>query len=108
MGVDYALWAVQNRGTDVEAAVRFYGNGGGEYEDTTTSFLGHFADRDAFDSADNIDSLRERLQAGDGSVTFHMYPDTEYWFFESDRPEFNEDAVRLAWSRTTEFLRSEL
>jgi carboxymethylenebutenolidase len=101
MGVGYALWVVRNRANAVDATVLFYGNGGGEYADTSTAFLGHFAEHD-------VEALRERLQAGDGAVTFHTYPNTEHWFFESDRPEYDEEAAQLAWSRTVEFLRTEL
>lgn len=108
MGVGYVLGVVQNRANDVDAAVLFYGNGGGDFEDTYTTFLGHFAEHDEFDSARNIEALRERLQAGEESVTFHTYPDTEHWFLESDRPEYDEEAASLAWSRTVEFLRTGL
>lgn len=108
MGVGYELWVVRNRANDVHAAVLFYGNGGGDFEGTSTTFLGHFAAQDEFDSPRDIEALRERLQAGEGPVTFHTYPDTEHWFLESDRPEYDEEATSLAWSRTVEFLRSEL
>lgn len=108
MGVGYALWAVRNRANDVDASVLFYGNGGGEFSDTSTAFLGHFAEHDEFNNERDVEALRERLQAGDGAVTFHTYPNTEHWFFESDRPEYDEEASQLAWSRTVEFLRTEL
>ncbi|AUV84246.1 dienelactone hydrolase family protein (plasmid) [Salinigranum rubrum] len=108
MGVEYAFWVVQSRANDVDAAVLFYGNGAGNFEEISTTFLGHFAEHDEFNSPRHIRALRERLQAGDGSVTFHTYPDTEHWFMESDRAEYDEKAASLAWSRTVEFLRTEL
>lgn len=108
MGVEYEFWVVQNRPTDVDAAVLFYGNGPGNFEDTSTSFLGHFAENDEFNSRHHVEALRERLQAGEGPVTFHTYPETEHWFVESDRTEYDEEAASLAWSRTVAFLRAEL
>ena len=77
MGVGYALWVVRNRANDVEATVLFYGNGGGEYADTSTAFLGYFAEHDEFNNKRDVEALHERLQAGDGAVTFHTYPNTE-------------------------------
>lgn len=108
MGVYYALNVVQARPADVDAAVLFYGTSDGEYSETDTAMLGHYAENDPFESERYIESLRERLSAGNGSVTFYTYPDTEHWFLESDRPEYDEDAAGLAWSRTVEFLRTEL
>lgn len=108
MGVYYALRVVQDRPDDIDAAVLFYGTSDGDYEGTSIAVLGHFAENDQFESERDVEALRERLKAGDGSVTFHTYPDTNHWFFESDRPEYDEDADKLAWSRTIEFLRTEL
>lgn len=108
MGVEYEFWVVQNRPTDVDAAVLFYGNGPGIFDDTSTSFLGHFAENDEFNSPPHIEALHERLEAGEGSVTFHTYPDTEHWFLESDRTEYDEEAASVAWSRSIDFLQAEL
>lgn len=108
MGVYFALKMVQNHPAEVDAAVLFYGTSDGDYADTTTSFLGHFAEHDQFDTPSDVDALRTRLEAGAGSVTFHTYPDTEHWFFEADRPEYEEEAAELAWSRTVDFLRTVL
>lgn len=108
MGVYYGLKVVRDRPNDVDAAVLFYGTSDGEYEGTSMATLGHYASNDQFESERDVDAFRERLLAGGGSVTFHTYPDTEHWFFEPDRPEYDEDAAGLAWSRTIEFLRAEL
>lgn len=108
MGAFYGLKVVQNRPNEVDAAVLFYGTSDGEFVDTTTSVLGHFAEHDQFENPDDVASLHERLEARAGEVTFHTYAETEHWFFEADRPEYDEGAAELAWSRTMEFLRSEL
>lgn len=108
MGVYYGLDVVRERSSDVDAAVLFYGTNGGEYEGTSMAVLGHFAENDRFESERDVEAFRNRLGAGDGSITFHTYPGTEHWFFESDRLEYDEDAAEAAWSRTIEFLRAEL
>lgn len=108
MGVYYALRMVQDQPSYIDAAVLFYGTSDGDYEGTSIAVLGHFGDNDKFECERDVEALQERLQAGDGSITFHTYPDTEHWFFESDRSEYDKDAAELAWSRTIEFLRAEL
>lgn len=108
MGVYYGLKVVRDRPNEVDAAVLFYGTSDGEYEGTSMAVLGHYAGNDQFESERDVDAFRERLQAGGSTVTFHTYPDTGHWFFESDRPEYDEGAAELAWSRTIEFLRAEL
>ena len=99
MGVYYALRVVQNRPDDIDAAVLFYGTSDGDYEETSMAVLGHFAEDDRL-KASAMSRRSGTVQAGDGSVTFYTYPDTEHWFFESDRLEYDEDAAELAWSRT--------
>lgn len=78
MGVYYGLKVLQDRPTDFDAAVLFYGTSDGEFAGTTTSFLGHFAENDSFETTDDVKSLRIRLGTGDGSVTFHTYSRTEH------------------------------
>jgi carboxymethylenebutenolidase len=52
--------------------------------------------------------MEKTLTAAGGQTSFHTYPDTRHWFFENDRPEYNAPAAKLAWDRTTEFLKSQL
>lgn len=108
MGVYYGLEALRDRPNDVDAAVLFYGTSDGEYERTSMAVLGHYAENDRFESERDVVAFRERLQTGGASVTFHTYPETDHWFFESDRPEYDEEAAELAWSRTIDFLRNAL
>jgi carboxymethylenebutenolidase len=89
--------------SDIGAFVSIYsdvyeGPGGAAY-------LGHFADHDQFVESPKAAGIQKPL--GDGSAA-HVYPGTKHWFMEPDRPEFDEEAAELAYSRTVEFLRANL
>jgi carboxymethylenebutenolidase len=66
------------------------------------AYLGHFAENDQF-----VDSPAMDKPLPEGSAA-HIYPGMKHWFTEPDRPEFNEEAAELAYSRTMEFLRANL
>jgi len=105
LGAFLALSLAQNRPKDIAAAVLFYGTGDGNYNNIRAAFLGHFAEKDPYESQEGVAALENALRTAGRDVTFHTYPDTGHWFFESDRPDaYNADAARLAWERTTTFL----
>jgi carboxymethylenebutenolidase len=88
---------------DVGALVMYY-SGIFEAPDGI-AYLGHFAEDDEFDDSAQVPDLQRTL--GEGSAA-HVYPGTKHWFMESDRPEYDEKAAELAYSRTVEFLRANL
>jgi carboxymethylenebutenolidase len=67
------------------------------------SYLGHFAENDQF-----VDSTGADLTSAIDRGEAHIYPGTQHWFMESDRPEYDAEAAELAYSRTLEFLRGHL
>lgn len=67
------------------------------------SYLGHFAEDDQFVDSAPVVEMQKTL--GEGSAT-HVYPGTSHWFMEPDRPEYDEKAAELAYSRTVDFLRA--
>jgi len=69
------------------------------------AYLGHFAQNDDFIDPARAAAARETLS---GANAAHLYPGTKHWFFESDRPEFDAEAAKLAYARTIEFLRANL
>lgn len=86
--------------SDVAAFVSIYsdvyeGPGGAAY-------LGHFAEDDEFVDAPELDK-----PLPEGSAA-HVYPGMKHWFTEPDRPEYDESAAELAYSRTRDFLRASL
>ncbi len=109
LGAFLALWLAQNRPEDIAAAVLFYGTGDGNYNNIRATFLGHFAEKDPYESQEGVAALENTLRAAGRDVTFHTYPGTGHWFFESDRPDaYSADAAQLAWERTIAFLHTQL
>ncbi len=106
-GVDYALRLSMDDPDRVRAVVIFYGAWPLEgYTRAKASYLGHFAETDEFVPAAQTQQLESALRAAGRPVTFHTYPGTGHWFFEPDRSDaYRPDAARLAWERTTAFLR---
>jgi carboxymethylenebutenolidase len=92
----------------VGATVVFYGSQKIDMAPANSPFLGHFAESDEYVDADELTLLEADLQLLEKDVTFHRYVDTEHWFFESDRPEYQEAAATLAWERTVAFLHQHL
>jgi carboxymethylenebutenolidase len=86
--------------SDVAAFVSIYsdvyeGPGGAAY-------LGHFAEDDEF-----VDSPPTDKPLPEGSAA-HVYAGMKHWFTEPDRPEYDQKAAELVYSRTVEFLRANL
>jgi carboxymethylenebutenolidase len=60
----------------------------------------HLAADDPYESREDMDALAANLGAD-----AHSYAGTTHWFAESDRPEYDPAAARLAFERTVAFLR---
>lgn len=94
---------------NVRAVTLFYGTGGGNFEKTTADFQGHFAEHDAWAAHEQkVQSLQQRIERAKRTASFYTYPGTEHWFFEENRPEYNEAAANQAWERTIAFLKEKL
>jgi len=108
LGAYWGLWLVDEQPKTFAAAILFYGTRGMKLSETNTAFLGHFAGTDEYVSDSGKKKLEKTLKAAGGQTSFHTYPDTRHWFFENDRPEYNAQAAKAAWERTTEFLKNHL
>lgn len=106
MGGSWALYLASRLPDLVAATVVFYGSQNVDMAPAHASFLGHFAEQDDFVDEDELTLLEADLRLLDKDVTFHRYPGTGHWFFESDRPAYDAAAAELAWGRTVEFLRA--
>jgi carboxymethylenebutenolidase len=89
--------------------VLFYGTGGGKFDKTGAAFMGHFTENDDWGvHPKKINALADRIRAANQEAKFYTYPNTEHWFVETDRPEYDQTASELAWQRTIEFLQDQL
>ncbi len=111
MGAYWALWLAQQKPEWMRAITVFYGTngGGGDFQQSQAAFLGHFAERDPYESAETIQALEENLRGANRPTSFYTYPGTGHWFFENDRLDaFDAQAAQLAWERTIAFLHEQL
>jgi carboxymethylenebutenolidase len=106
LGAYFALELSTSAPDDIRSVVAFYGTGPTDFTSSQASYLGHFAEVDAFEPAEQVSELEELLKGAGRPVTFYTYPGTGHWFFEPDRADaYNQAAAQLAWERTLAFLR---
>ena len=108
MGASWALWLASRVAEQVAATAICYGSQNIDMAPARSAFLGHFAEQDPWVDDDELTLLESDLHVLDKDVTFHRYPGTGHWFFESDQPAYDEAAAVLAWDRTLAFFRDRL
>jgi carboxymethylenebutenolidase len=107
MGSAWALQVAANE-PDVAAAVMFYGAGMADFSNLKAKVLGHFSDVDEWEPLEWVNKMEAEMRSAGVDVALHIYPGVAHWFVEEDRPEYDPAAASLAWSRTYEFLKSNL
>lgn len=108
MGASMALWLSARVPEAVAATTVFYGAQDIDFKDARSAYLGHFAEVDPWVDDDGLALLEAELRLDELDVAFHRYPSTGHWFFERDRPEYDDAAADLAWDRTLAFFRHHL
>jgi carboxymethylenebutenolidase len=109
LGAYFALALSAAQPKLIRSAVVFYGTGPVDFSTSQAAYLGHFAEKDVFESNEDVDTLEHSLRAAGRPVTFHRYLGTGHWFFEPDRTDaYNAAAASLAWERTLAFLKETL
>jgi carboxymethylenebutenolidase len=109
LGAFYALDLSVADPEHIRSVVVFYGTRPGDYRGSKAAYLGHFAEKDEFESQSDVDELEAALRRAGRPVSFYHYPATGHWFCEPDRLQaFNQAAASLAWDRTLAFLNRKL
>ncbi len=106
MGAAWALWLSTKRPSEVNRVVTFYGTYPIDFSNSKASYLGHYSPEDEWEPIPEVRKLEEKIRQANRPVQFHIYSGTKHWFFEEDRPEYNSQAARLAWTRTLDFLQT--
>ena len=107
LGAAYVTWLATLR-SELAAVVVFYGGtewNADYHENATAPLQSHWASDDQFESTEGAQIFEAKMRAAGHTPDFNIYPDTQHWFFETNRPEYNPEASKLAWERTLAFLR---
>jgi carboxymethylenebutenolidase len=108
-GAYYALNASNADPEHVRAVVVYYGTGQEEFGHSRASYLGHFAEKDAFEPKKNVDALSKMLKDAGRPHRFFTYSGTGHWFVEpSVKRAYDAAAAKQSWARTVAFLNKEL
>jgi carboxymethylenebutenolidase len=99
-----AFWALCLK-EHVGAIVAFYGLSDPQSFCADAPVLGHFAEQDEWEPMEAVRAFETALTAAGKQIEVHVYPGTRHWFFEEDRPEYDEGAAEAAYARTIAFLR---
>ncbi|HVS63791.1 MAG TPA: dienelactone hydrolase family protein [Thermoanaerobaculia bacterium] len=94
---------------DLAAAVPFYGGQPAldEVEKIEAPLLLHFGELDERVN-EGWPAYEEALKAAGKEYTAHFYPGANHGFHNDTTPRYDEEAAKLAWSRTVEFLAEHL
>ena len=101
--------ALAARLPDLGAAVPFYGRQPSPEDAAKVKvpLLIHYAEQDERINA-GWPAYEATLKANGVRYTAHVYPGTQHGFNNDTTPRYDEDAARLAWRRTIDFLNEQL
>ena len=109
LGAFFALKFSIEEPERVQSVVLFYGTGNEDFSSSQSAYQGHFAEVDPYEPAEYVDQLESAIKAASRPVEFFHYEGVSHWFFEPDRIDaYNQQAAKLAWKRTLNFLNQTL
>jgi carboxymethylenebutenolidase len=113
MGAAYVSLLSTQR-SEIGAVTLFYGgvftgSRPGKYPELTRAALqAHLAPHDEWEPEEPMREVEADMMAAGRPMELYFYPGTRHWFMETDRPEYDPEAARLAWERTLGFLERQL
>jgi carboxymethylenebutenolidase len=111
MGGGFVLLLAAQQGEKVSAAVPFYGVGPAvpdTYTGVRAAVQGHYGERDDFYPVEQARAQEEQIHREAGvPVEFFYYPAGHAFHNDKDKlGTYDPEAAELAWSRTVDFLRT--
>jgi carboxymethylenebutenolidase len=76
MGAYWSLWLAEEKPQSFSSVILFYGTRGGKHERVQSSFLGHFAESDQFQSRTSGPKLKRALKLSGKDAVLHEDPAT--------------------------------
>lgn len=98
------------RTDDADVAIPWYGlppEGSIEPGDIKIPLQGHFALKDEHFTPAQVDDLEEKLKEADVNYEFYRY-DADHGFGNESGERYDEEATKLAWQRSLDFLAKHL
>jgi carboxymethylenebutenolidase len=108
MGAGWSLIAATRAPEQFGAVVSFYGAGEADFSQLQAKFMGHFSDADEWEPLKWVNWMAEAMKTAGVDPMILIYPGVAHWFVETDRPEYDPAAAKLAWERTFTFLKEHL
>jgi carboxymethylenebutenolidase len=68
----------------------------------------HFGEKDAYIPLAAVEEIRQALQRARKDFEIHVYKGAGHGFVCRERADYNEEAAKLAWERTTAFFKKHL
>lgn len=103
--------AVAEMPSRFDAAVAYYGSPEPLTEEVlqqvTTPILAHFGREDQAISLEQVNAFRSRVQGMDKDIQIHLY-DAGHAFANPTGDNYEPEAAKTAWRRTTDFLQTHL
>lgn len=107
MGVDFAWWLADER-PDLGALVLVYSPGALDLTRSRAAVQHHWSPDDAYEDTAYIEAFGNAARDSGRTFESYPYPGRAHWFFEPDRPEYQEADAELAWGRILAFFTREL
>ncbi|RPH60806.1 MAG: dienelactone hydrolase family protein [Chloroflexi bacterium] len=108
MGAGWSLMVATRAPEQFGAVVAFYGAGEADFCKLQAKYMGHFSDADEWEPLKWVNWMADAMKTAGVDTTIFIYPGVAHWFVESDRPEYDPAAAKLAWERTFAFLKENL
>lgn len=106
-----AAWSLVVAASDpdqIAATILFYGVYEVDFSKFKSKVQGHFGASDEMEPLEGVRTMEAAMKDAGVDITLYTYPGVGHWFAETDRPEYDPGAAKLAWERTFAFLKENL